>query len=102
MDTKALGNDLVAIGQRLSGLQADAVQRFSSGVQGRPAGSVFLAFGLGTILGLFLGMTSMKASTDADAPGRALPPRSPRRSHPRRASPTARDPDLPSDPETKE
>jgi len=104
MDTKALGHDLTAIGQRLSGLQTDAVQRFSTGVQERPTGSVLLAFGLGTVLGLLLGVTSTKAlSSDAEvAAGNALPPRSPRRSHPRRAPSTARDPDVPFDAEAEE
>ena len=43
MDAKALGHDLVALGERLSGLQGDAIQTFSRRVQDRPAGAVLLA-----------------------------------------------------------
>lgn len=62
MDTKALGQDLVALGQRLSGLQEDAIQTFTHRVQDRPAGTVLLALGIGTIFGFLLGLTSSKVS----------------------------------------
>jgi hypothetical protein len=60
MDTKALGQDLVALGERLSGLQGDAIQTFSRRVQDRPAGAVLLALGIGTIFGFLLGLASSK------------------------------------------
>jgi hypothetical protein len=60
MDTKALGQDLVALGQRLSGLQDDAIQTFSRRVQDRPAGAVILALGIGTVFGFLLALASGK------------------------------------------
>ena len=60
MDTKALGQDLVALGERLSGLQEDAIQTFSRRVQDRPAGAVLLALGIGTVFGFLLALSSSK------------------------------------------
>ena len=60
MDTKVLGQELVALGQRLSGLQEDAIQTFSRRVQDRPAGAVILALGIGTIFGFLLALASGK------------------------------------------
>jgi hypothetical protein len=70
MDTKALGQDLVALGQRLSGLQADAIQTFSNRVQDRPAGAILLALGVGTLFGFLLGFVSNRTVfPDLDSAG---------------------------------
>jgi hypothetical protein len=74
MDTKELGQDLVALGQRLSGLQDDAIQTFSRRVQDRPAGAVILALGIGTVFGFLLALASAKmplpGTNSLDAPSR--------------------------------
>jgi hypothetical protein len=55
MDPKQLGQDLVALGNRLSDFQADAVQSLATRVHGRPTETALIALCLGSILGFFLG-----------------------------------------------
>jgi hypothetical protein len=69
MDTKALGQDLVDLEERLSDLKGDAFRGFSRGVQSQPAGAVLLALGVGVVFGFLLGLVSKEAVTaNSDEP----------------------------------
>jgi hypothetical protein len=74
MDTKAIGQDLVNLGERVSDFRGDAVQRFSRGVQGQPAAAVLLALAVGAVFGFLLGFAS-KGTPGGDS---REPRRSPR------------------------
>jgi hypothetical protein len=68
LDPKQLGQDLVALGNRLSDIQSDAVQSLSTRVHGRPAETALLALCAGSILGFFLGLFyAREGSTDDSA-----------------------------------
>jgi hypothetical protein len=56
LDSKQLGQDLVALGNRLSDIQSDAVHSLSTRVHGRPTETALVALCAGSILGFFLGL----------------------------------------------
>jgi hypothetical protein len=91
MDTKALGQDLIDLGGRLSDLKGDAVQGFSRGVQSQPAGAVLLALGVGAVFGFLLGFVSKDAVTANSEEPRSSSRRS--AAHRRRAAPGQNDDD---------